>query len=183
MQIDSGENRFAVLKVPSFRKQGIKDDPDMLEKMRKEIPAFLNFLQNRHLHYPQKTTRFWFPDHVYVTEALQVVMDHTKSGLEKELEDWLRDCFVTHNKVELNYTLSDIMTELNKYSEFKFPKSKIRELLAASYNIAPGPSMRYIHHAEDAKGEIVLDNRKGRYCTFYRKDWLKTEADKEVFES
>jgi len=130
MQIDQGENRFAVLKVPSFRKQGLKDDPDMLEKMRKEIPPFLNFLQNRRLHYPVKTTRFWFPDEVYITEALQIVMDQTKSILEKELEDWMNDCFVTFGEIELNYTLSDIMVELNKFAEFRFPKSKIKGLLA-----------------------------------------------------
>jgi hypothetical protein len=180
MQIDSGENRFAVLKVPSYRKQGMKDDPDMLEKMRKEVPAFLNFLQNRPLHYPVKTTRFWFPDEVYITEALQLVMDKTKSIIEKELEDWLRDCFVTFGEIELNYTLTEVMLELNKYSEIKFPKSKIKELLAENYNITPGPSLRYIRHSEDAKGEPVLENRKGRFCTFYQKDWLTDVETSEI---
>lgn len=174
MQIDPGENRFAVLKVPSFRKQGFKDDPDMLEKMRKEIPAFLNFLQNRRLHYPVKTTRFWFPDEVYITEALQLVMDKTKSILEKELEDWLNDCFVTFNELELNFTLADIVAELNRFSEFRFPKSKIKDLLAENYNILPGPSLRYVFRSEDSKGEAVAENKKGRFCTFYRKDWIKT---------
>ncbi len=180
MQIDPGENRFAVLKVPSYRKQGLKDDPDMLEKMRKEIPAFLNFLQNRPLHYPVKTTRFWFPDEVYITEALQLVMDKTKSTIEKELEDWLNDAFITFSEIELNYTLTEIMVELNKYSEIKFPKSKIKDLLAENYNIKPGPSLRFIHHSEDAKGELILENKKGRYCTFYRKDWLSDNETSEI---
>jgi hypothetical protein len=181
MQIDSGENRFAVLKVPSFRKQGMKDDPDMLEKMRKEIPAFLNFLQNRQLHYPVKTTRFWFPDEVYITEALQMVMDNTKSAIEKELEEWLNDSFLTFGEIELNYTLTDIMQELNKYCESKFSKSKIKEILAGIYNIKPGKLMRYVYFNCKPDGEPEELKRVGRCCTFFAKDWLTEEEYKGLF--
>lgn len=181
MQIDSGENRFAVLKVPSFRKQGMKDDPDMLEKMRKEIPAFLNFLQNRQLHYPVKTTRFWFPDEVYITEALQMVMDNTKSVIEKELEEWLNDSFLTFGEIELNYTLMDIMQELNKYCESKFSKSRIKEVLAAIYNIKPGKIIRYAYFNIKADGETEELNRVGRCCTFNAKDWMTEEEYKGLF--
>lgn len=183
MQIDSGENRFAVLKVPSFRKQGMKDDPDMLEKMRKEIPAFLNFLQNRRLHYQVKTTRFWFPDEVYITEALQVVMDNTKSVIEKELEEWLNDSFLTFGEIELNYTLTDIMQELNKYSESKFSKSKIKEILAAIYNIKPGKLTRYDYFNIKADGEPEELKRVGRCCSFFAKDWLTEEEYKGFFSA
>ncbi len=181
MQIDPGENRFAVLKVPSFRKQGKADDPDILDKMRGEIPAFLNFLQNRRLHYPEKTTRFWFPDHIYLTEALQIVMDRTKSTIEKELEDWLNDAFHNFQQIELNYTLNDIVQELSKSAEVNFPKSKIKDLLAENYNIAPGASLRYSFYTTDDKGELVEQNKKGRYCTFYAKDWVNEEEFRELF--
>lgn len=181
MQIDSGENRFAVLKVPSFRKQGLKDDPDMLEKMRKEIPAFLNFLHNRRLHYPVKTTRFWFPDQVYVTEALQVVMDNTKSIIERELEEWLNDSFLTFGEIELNYTLTDIMQEVNKYSESKFSKSRIKEVLAGIYNVKAGKLRRYVYFNSKADGEAEELNRVGRCCTFYAKDWMTEEEYKGLF--
>lgn len=181
MQIDPGENRFAVLKVPSYRKKGVKDDPDMLDKMRKEVPGFLNFLQNRRLHYPEKTTRFWFPDEVYITEALQIVMDKTKSTIEKELDDWLNDAFHNFPEIELNYTLDDIHTELNKSAEYKFPKSKIKDLLAENYNITPGPSLRYTYFTTDDKGEPVEHKKKGRFCTFYAKDWLSDEQFSELF--
>jgi len=183
MQIDPGENRFAVLKVPSFRKQGMKDDPDMLEKMRKEVPAFLNFLQNRRLHYPIKTTRFWFPDEVYITEALQLVMDKTKSILEKELEEWLNDAFHDFLQLELNYTLDDICHELNKSAEYKFPKSRIREMLVENYNITPGPSLRYVFYTAKPNGEPEEQKKKGRYCTFYAKDWLNDEEFEKLFSA
>lgn len=183
MQIDPGENRFAVLKVPSFRKQGLKDDPDMLEKMRREIPAFLNFLQNRRLHYPVKTTRFWFPDEVYITEALQLVMDKTKSILEKELDDWLNDAFHNFLQLELNYTLEDICHELGKSADYKFPKSQIKELLLEYYNITPGSSLRYLFYTTKANGEPEEQKKKGRYCRFFAKDWLSDEEFENLFSA
>lgn len=183
MQIDPGENRFAVLKVPSYRKQGSKDDPDLLEKMRLEIPAFLNFLQNRKLKYSKRITRFWFDDLVYVTEALQVVMDRTKSTIEKELENWLCDAFFNTQRIELNYTLSDITEELNRYAEYKFPKSKVADLLSEKYNITPGPSLRYVLYTSDKSGETVEEKKKGRYCTFFAKDWLTEDQFTSLFKN
>jgi len=183
MQIDPGENRFAVLKVPSFRKQGMKDDPDMLEKMRKEIPAFLNFLQNRPLHYPAKITRFWFADEVYITEALQFVMDRTKSTIERELEDWLNDAFHIFLQLELNYTLDDVTHELNKSSEGRFPKSKIKEILLDFYNIKPGKLTRYVCYTTKTDGETVELKKIGRCCNFYAKDWLSEEEFNEQFSA
>ena len=182
MQIDPGENRFAVLKVPSFRSKGIADDPDMLEKMRLEVPAFLNSLQNRQLYYPVKTTRFWFPDHVYQTEALQVVMDRTKSTIEKELENWLSDAFHSYGQIELNYTLDDVTRELNRASEMKFPKSKIKDLLAENYNITPGNSLRYTFYSCDTKGEPIQEKKKGRFCTFFARDWVSEQEYQWLFE-
>ena len=43
MQIDEGENRYAVLKVGVLE----KDDPFIMSKMDKEIGALLYYLSNR----------------------------------------------------------------------------------------------------------------------------------------
>lgn len=171
MQIDAGENRFAVLKVPSFRKAGQKDIPDILDRMKKEIPAFLHFLINRQLRYPKNETRFWFPDKSYLTDAFQAVVDKTKSSIEKDLEDFLNDCFIEFGVAELNYTLKDLTEELSK-AGIKYPGTKIKELLAEVYGITPGGSLRYTFYSRDAKGEPQTEQRKGRYCTFYREYWI-----------
>lgn len=183
MQIDPGENRFAVLKVPSFRKAGQPDDPDILDKMRAEIPHFLNFLENRKLHYFIKTSRFWFPDHVYVTEALRVVMNRTKNTLEKEVEIFMADAFISYKQLELHYTLSEITEELNRESDFSFTKTQIRDFLLDVYNIAPGPSLRYTFYSSDSTGEQVALQKKGRYCTFQAGDFLSEQEFNEVFNN
>jgi len=179
MQIDAGENRFAVLKVPSFRKEGKDDIPDLLDRMKKEIPAFLHFLINRKLRYPENKTRFWFPDKVYLTEAFQAVVDKTKSSIEKDLEDFLNDCFIEFGVAELNYTLKDLTEELSK-AGIKYPGTKIKELLAEVYRIFPGASLRYTFYSKDEKGEVLSEQRKGRYCTFYREDWIQETEYLEV---
>ncbi len=182
MQIDPGENRFAVLKVPSFLKAGKKNDPDMLEKMRKEVPCFLNFLNNRKLHYGTKTSRFWFPDHVYVTESLRTVMHNTRSILEKELEEYMVDSFFNFNETEICYTLTDLTTELNKNSDYKFKKTDVRDKLIEIYNISPGENKRYKHYSTDDNGEIMVTEKKGRYCSFFIKQFLNDEELERFFK-
>jgi hypothetical protein len=181
MQIDAGENRFAVVKVPSFRKAGQKDIPDLLDKMKVEIPAFLHFLINRKLRYPKNETRFWFPDKVYLTEAFQAVVDKTKTTLEKELENWLNDSFLQFEVAELNFTLSEIATEVSREASIKFPKDKVRETLAEIYRIHPKLPKWYLFYSRKENGETVEEKRKGRCCTFYKEDWLT--QDPELLES
>jgi hypothetical protein len=182
MQIDAGENRFAVLKVPSFREQGKKDIPDILDRMKKEIPAFLHFLINRKLRYPKNETRFWFPDKSYLTAAFQAVVDKTKSSIEKDLEDFLNDCFIEFGVAELRYTLKDLTEELSK-AGIKYPTNKIKELLAEVYGITPGGSLRYTFYTRDNKGEPQTEQRKGRYCSFYREDWILENEFLDVVEN
>jgi hypothetical protein len=181
MQIDPGENRFAVLKVPSFRKAGEKDDPDLLEKMRKEIPHFLNSLNNRKLAYPEKTTRFWFPDHIYTTDALQVVMNNTRSVLEKELEEFLKEAFYAFEVKLIEYTLTDIVSELNKFSDFSYTKIRIRDLLNERFNISPGKNTWYTFYSTNEQGEPSGQKKKGRFCTFHAKNWLSGNEFEEIF--
>ena len=159
MQIDAGENRFCVVKVPSFREQGKKDIPDLLDKMKPEIPAFLHFLINRKLRYPTNETRFWFSDKIYLTEAFQAVVDKTKTTLEKELEDWLNDCFLEFEVVELNYTLTEITIEISRAAQTRFPKDKIRELLSEVYHINPELPKWYTFYSRSEIGRASCRER------------------------
>lgn len=86
IQMDSEDNRFFVLKVPSV----LEEDPFLEEKLIKEIPAFLHFLQNRELQY-KKQSRLWFPPEVYETEALKSVVKSSKTIIEKTMIEHLSD--------------------------------------------------------------------------------------------
>ena len=55
-----------------------------------------------------------------------------------------------------------------------------RDLLLDRYGISPGPSLRYTLFTEDINGEPKEQSKKGRYCTFYAKDWLSNENYDEL---
>ena len=180
MQIDQGENRFAVLKVPSYRAAGIKDDPDFMGKMKKEIPAFLNFLQNRQLAYPENLTRFHFADHVYMTEACQAVVSSTRSLIEKEFENWIRDCFYNYGQTELQFTLTDVVSRMKIDCAMpNLAMNQIRDLLQNVYNIEPGPSLWYKLYSIMAD-QVVYEKKKGRFCTFLAEKLLLNEEIEQI---
>ena len=99
MQIDEGENRFCVLKVPTLS----FDDPSILQKMETEIPHFLYFLKKRSLHYPTGQGRFSFNPTVYETEALKVIQERTQNFLPKQVKDFLNEMFRMTGQAYLDY--------------------------------------------------------------------------------
>jgi hypothetical protein len=183
MQIDKDENRFAVLKIRTFKECGIKDDPDLMDKMRKEIPAFLNYLLNRKLHYPEKATRFWFPDQVYTTAALKVVIDKTKSRLAMELEEFLQDQFIIFQKADLEFQLKDLVEQLNSDTNYTFDKSRIKNYLQEERKIFPSNKVKHYKLYEFSSTNdtgITEITSKGRVYTFCYKDWLTEDQIKEI---
>ena len=66
IKIDGNETRFWVLKVPIIE----GEDPDFLDLLKAEIPAFLYFLKNRKISTRHRT-RMWFTPEQIRTPALQ----------------------------------------------------------------------------------------------------------------
>ena len=81
MQIDEGENRFAVIKVPTLP----FDDPKILQKLEKEVGHFLHFLSHRKLFYETGKSRFSFDTKIYETEILKKVQERTMNKVHKEI--------------------------------------------------------------------------------------------------
>lgn len=87
IQMEKEDNRFFVLKVPKVS----KEDPNLIEKLRNEIPAFLDFLKNRKLYYERKESRLWFRPEVYLTDTFKQVVKSTKNIIEKTITEYLAD--------------------------------------------------------------------------------------------
>ena len=81
------------MKLTPFDKKGGKDDPRMLDTLIYEIPAFLDYLKERPLHYPEAKTNLWFEKEAYITEAMQEVTNQTRDTLERELIKYLQGQF------------------------------------------------------------------------------------------
>jgi hypothetical protein len=176
MQIDDGENRFCVLKIPALA----FDDPHILEKMQKEIPAFLYFLSNRKLKYAEEKSRFHFDSEVYKTEAAQNVIERTKPTPEKEIDEFIKEELIKYKYSELLYCPKDIALEINKNTSFKISPTYVRDYLKYTKNLKTEKLQRYKLYQVDMgydNSEIVTirDNKSGTPYKFSYKDWLTQE--------
>lgn len=177
MQIDEGENRYAVLKVSPLE----KDDPEIMEKMRKEIGAFLYYLSNRKYYYNYKKSRMGFKPEVYMTESLIRVQERTENKAVKEIKDFIRQSFIDYETVELYYSPKDLAIEINQVGGFTISKSTIIDFLKYDLNIRPEPMMRYDYYvmkADPNTGTIRPEKggtKTGRPYKFERKDFIKEE--------
>ena len=145
LYIGKGETRYAVFTVPPFPKE--KKDPDMMRKLREEIPAFLHFLQGRTLHYP-KRGRMYFDFEVYKTDELEEAINSNVSIIEREIHSYIQDCFDTwpHLK-ELKFTQSDLFDELKESSRF-IDKSSIKRCLENDFELkTKKTSDRYLFYS------------------------------------
>lgn len=151
LPIQRGEKRFAVFKVPTFASRGIKDNPDILDDLQAEIPAFLHFLNGRELVHPQKT-RMHFDTDVYFTEQLKVYFQGSVGFTAKAVRDFVEDAFGMFSEEDtLCYSVSDLVKELANYTRFT-DKRKIKEALEVELGMKPQKKGRYtffsLHLAE-----------------------------------
>lgn len=174
--IDKDEVRFWVNKVPVIT----KDDPELLDKMILEIPAFLYYLENRTLLHP-KTSRHWFDPALLETEAGKAVKNSARSWLEKELRIIMKELFFEYKYHTLAYTITELMAVLNGGDVgTKFRKADVVEQLKARFNMESKLG-RYSfpdNKNENAESSLLgktFTIKHGRCYEFHVEDFLTPE--------
>lgn len=81
--------RFWVIKVPKLKTK----NPDLLDQILEEIPAFLSFMGKRKLA-TDRCTRMWFDPSMLKTDALKRVIAYSQPTIEKELRQHIKDLFL-----------------------------------------------------------------------------------------
>ena len=102
--IDAAEVRYWVIDVPRLAIH----DPNFLEAMKEEIPAFLYFLQHRQLSVPTAKSRMWFDMTELRTPALERIIRTCRPTCEIELAEMLLDLMDQFGVDKLEYTASDL---------------------------------------------------------------------------
>ncbi|MBN2778759.1 MAG: DUF3854 domain-containing protein [Bacteroidales bacterium] len=125
MRIDQEENRYCIIKVPAIPLD--KRDNKLYDKMIKEIPAFLYFLKNRKLHYPD-VSRLYFDERIYTTPALKKVKERTEAPLIKHIKDVIRGQFEKSNTDYVRLSLKALY-DLVKLQYAYADRLKIQEWL------------------------------------------------------
>ena len=158
--IDVEEVRYWVREVPHIA----EDNPNILEKMKREIPAFLFFLQHRSLSVPTAQSRMWFRPEDLATPALARIKRMCRPTVELDLAEFLLDVMDHFYVNQLQYTNSDLQTLL------KIHGRDIRDAHRIVCKVWDVPraanKMAYDLHADWINK--TCERAYGRYYTFTR---------------
>jgi hypothetical protein len=168
IKIDSSEIRYWVRKIPTL---GDAVNPDMLSELRKEIPAFIYFLNTREI-LTKKTTRMWFSKEQIQTEALDVLKGGNRTSLERELEEMLKDEFAVFEIDTFCYTTKNIVSML-KSRGVNTSSNYVATILKTKYNLENEKNSSYKWYRSEIYSEVNsvangFTTEKGRYFSFVR---------------
>jgi hypothetical protein len=106
--IDAEETRYWVREIPVLESK----HTGMLEAMKEEIPAFLDFLIHRKLHVPEAQSRMWFRMEDLQTPALSRIIRACRPTPELELAETIIDLMDKYSVDTLCYTSTDLAAVL-----------------------------------------------------------------------
>lgn len=171
VKIDMEENRYCIIKVNPIEDSR---DPHMFDKMVDEIPAFLYFLKNRQLYYPEKS-RLWFEETLFETEALNRIKERTESASIKHIKDVIKEQFYMQKTDTIKLSAKVILNLVK--DEYRFiTKMTVKEWLRDNgYRSGGATNFKYKYNYDDD----VFIYTKDRCYTFMMHDFL---TDNEIEE-
>ena len=89
MKVGANTTRFFVVKVTPIE----TIDPDFVEKLYREIPYFLHFIERRGTVYP-KEDRLWHRQDLVENEALNRLRQSSKDVVQQNMEELLQSIFL-----------------------------------------------------------------------------------------
>lgn len=162
--ITEEEIRYWVRKINPISKL----DPFMEDKLRKEIPAFLYFLQKRGI-ISEKKSRMWFsPEEIY-TEALLKLKEGNATLVEKELKELISELILTHDLDEICFTVGDLIDHARKSGIKQINQSLVTSILREKWKLKPVQNASsyncYFSACYPDDGPLYA-KKKGRYYSF-----------------
>lgn len=183
MKIEEGENRWFIVKVPVLKKK----DPDMMDKIKAEIPAWLDYISKRKVFHPKKT-RIWFDDKLIMTEQYHKIIQMTRDYFDQVFEEWIKEQFLTYGDPVLRYAMKDILEIMNdpKTAKYKADQKKVLQYLEEKKKLRKikGRYKFPVGFDRDMNSEytdrVNYKHENGRYYEFKFEEWLN-DKEKEEF--
>ncbi len=175
--LEESDIRFFIIKVKKFE----QEDPDFLDKLISEIPAFLYFLKDRKIFHP-KESRAWFHKKYLVTDQMHKVVKYTRPRLEQDIYDYLEDMFLTFELDTLKIDATKLTEEVNKQAKYKHNKSDIvrylkeeRSMIASNIQRYKLPTRNPSFTVDDNELSFIEEDCLGRVYIFNKEDWVANE--------
>lgn len=185
MNITEHDNRFFVIKVPNFEQSryrvNVPDGKELIDMMVPEVRDFIGYLLTRKMKHPAKNNnRFWLPYSAIRTAALARVVEYSKSDLDMEFGELVRQVFNVYQLEEHFYVeLKTLVALLNENRDRKHERTDIMRFLRKRF---PGiqtepPSLYNLFEGFDEETGEVLERRKDcRPYKFSRADFAYLDA-------
>lgn len=164
--IDKGEVRYWVRKIPKLPKeQRVKD---LGERLKKEIPAFLHFL-NTSKFFCQGNDRMWFDSEDIDTAALRHIKAFGKNRNECALADILMDAMEDLGVNEIRAIPKDLV-DLCTYSNnsAKISYLEVKEVLKKNWGLTPQLSSLTYDKVMWEDNHFTLKKTHGRFYIINR---------------
>ena len=160
IKIDKDEIRFWVRKINSYE----KEDVYFLEKLVKEIPAFLYFLSNRELSTENKS-RMWFTPQQIKTTALDKLVRFNSNKIEVEVASCLTTILDGLDEENLQFSFADLLNFLNKF-KIKHDADKIKKMIRQNWKLEQQTnSNQYMKITVTNDLDFYPNQSKGRFYT------------------
>ena len=137
MKIDDEDTRWFVVKVPPLP----AEDVEMQAKLIAEIPAWLHYLHARRPHH-ERVSRLWFRPEDFITEQFHKVREATKGRLERTIEHFIREMFMTYRLDEFRLPLKWLVKQLNEEGKYRTDELEVRTYLQEKRGMEHQPPRR-----------------------------------------
>lgn len=179
------DERFWIIRVQKPK----HSDPDLIEKMKAEIPFFIDYLKKRKIS-TKKESRMWFHKDLIKTETLEQVIKVNEHADVQELRNKLEDYFIDFpNESFLMLSTKDLIEELMPgKSRAWMDEILTNRLSIEKYSVDGKTTVKrgYILYKEQRfQGDNdKYDDKKRckapqRVWVFYRKDFITEELSYE----
>lgn len=182
------DQRFWIRRVPVPR----KDNPGLLAKLEKEIPAFLHFIVHREL-VTNKESRMWFHHTLIRTKEFYETVNINEPSEVRNLRFQLKEMFLDFSEEEIKMPLKNINSEFfGNRATVAWLKEILHDYLGADIlKNGKGQSIqirgKYYKYDKsyDLKGDETTKKTtvhfNGRPYVFYREDFV-TEHDEFIIQ-
>ena len=168
--IDEKEIRYWVRKIPPLTNYYEKFE----EKLIKEIPQFVAFLNSRKIQSANKS-RMWFTKKQIHTKALENLVKGTKANLEKELLSIIEEMLEEFELEKIKLSLNDLQNAV-KDSYYKVPINRINGIVKEKWKLTSSNSSYYQYYKSINPGtnewQVSSANKKGR-CYTFKKEFIE----------
>ncbi len=185
MKMEEGENRWFVIRVPVIPEADL--DPDLEIKMKREINAWLHFLETRTIVHP-RSDRLWFKTEWFVTDQFKRIVEKTKRYLDRTVDEYISEMFQTYNLATLKLDLETITDSINKTAKYKLDKNDVKDYLQEKKGLKPTTkSIRVnipkgFNEGPDKKLHLEYQNKVCRPYTFLIQHYLKQDEIQNMGE-